>query len=199
MSNPFDNGYFTEIELRTFGFKAVGENVRIAKSCTIIGLENIEIGDNTRIDGYTSIIAAGNGFAKIGSHVHIAGYCGVYAGSGFTMGDFSGISAGVRIYTGTDDYSGQAMTNPTVPAKFTNVKKGEVILQRHVIIGTGSVVLPLVLASEGAAVGALSVVKGDLDAWSMYAGVPARKFKDRSKALLELENALHRERLSQPS
>ncbi|OOG36083.1 galactoside O-acetyltransferase [Rhodanobacter sp. C06] len=190
MNNPFDPGYFSDEQLVDFGFKKVGKNVRIARSCTIIGLNNIELGDNVRIDGYCSIIAAGNGFTKIGSFVHIAGYCGLYAGSGIVLEDFSGLSAGVRIYTATDDYSGRTLTNPTVPEKYLGVTSGPVILMKHVIVGTGSVILPGVTANEGVSVGALSLITKDLDAWSIYAGMPARRLRDRSKDLLSLEKSL---------
>lgn len=193
MNNPFDPGYFSDEQLVDFGFKKVGNNVRIAKNCTIIGQGNIELGNNVRIDGYCSIIAAGDGFAKIGSFVHIAGYCGIYAGKGVVLEDFSGLSAGVRIYTGTDDYSGRTLTNPTVPKKYTGVTSGPVTLQRHVIIGTGSVILPGIRANEGAAVGALSLITKDLEAWSIYGGTPARKLRDRSKDLLEIEKQLFAE------
>lgn len=185
--NPFDPGYMNEYELAGVGFKAIGRNVQISKSCTIIGLPNIELGDNVRIDGYCSIIAAGSGFVRIGSFVHVAGYCGIYAGHGFTMDDFSGLSAGVRVYTGTDDYSGRSLTNPTVSPKYTNVRTGQVILRRHVIVGTGTVILPGVVAAEGAAVGALSLVTGALDAWTIYAGSPLKALKERSREILSLE------------
>ncbi len=59
--NPFDPGYYDEHDLKEAGFKATGHNAQIAKSCKIIGLENIEIGNNVRIDEYCSIIAAGSG------------------------------------------------------------------------------------------------------------------------------------------
>ncbi|WP_347505904.1 acyltransferase [Pseudomonas anguilliseptica] len=189
-NNPFDPGYYTSDQLVNIGFKTVGVNVRVAKNCTIIGLENIEFGDNVRIDGHCTIIAAGSGFAKIGSFVHIAGYCGIYAGSGVVLEDFSGLSAGVKIYTGTDDYSGRTLTNPTVPAKYTGVTSGLVTLRRHVIVGAGTVILPRVTANEGASVGALSLVTKDLESWSIYSGTPARKLRDRSRDLLELEREL---------
>lgn len=190
MSNPFDPGYFDEHELSSMGFKSIGKNVRIAKSCTIIGLENIAIGNDVRIDGYSSIIAAGDGSVDLGSFIHIAGYCGLYAGHGITVDDFAGLSQGVRIYTSTDDYSGQALTNPTVPKAFTNVRHGRVTLQRHVIIGTGTVLLPDVVVGEGTAVGALSLVTRSLDGWGIYAGCPAKRLKERSRNLLQLEEKL---------
>ena len=40
------------------------------------------------------------------------------------MKDFSGISQGVKIYSNNDDYSGNFMTNPTVPS-FTAATGGQ--------------------------------------------------------------------------
>lgn len=190
MTNPFDPGYYGEDELRAIGFKAVGHDVRIAKTCTIIGLPNIEIGDHVRIDGYCTIVAAGQGYARLGSYIHIAGYCGLYAGYGLTMADFSGLSRGVTIYTGTDDYSGHCLTNPTVPSKYTGVQGGTVSLGRHVIVGTGTTILPRVEIGEGSAVGAMSLVNKPLEPWGVYSGCPARRIKARLKDLLQREAEL---------
>ena len=71
MTNPFQPGYYDEKELAAFGFKSVGSNVRVARNCTIVGLENISIGSNVRIDGYTAIVAAGTGWVSLGSYIHI--------------------------------------------------------------------------------------------------------------------------------
>lgn len=190
--NPFDPGYYSEHDLQNAGFKALGDNVQIARNCTLIGLENIEIGNNVRIDGYCSLIAAG-GNLKLGSYIHIGGYCFLSAGEGIEMQDFSGLSQGVRIYTRTDDYSGNHLTNPTVPAKYTGISCGPVTLEKHVIVGSGTVILPKVRIGEGSAVGALSLVMKNLAPWGVYFGIPARRLKDRSKALLELEEQLKSE------
>lgn len=189
----FNSGYYNEDDLKDAGFKALGRNVRIAKNCTIIGIENIEIGNNVRIDGYCSIIASGNGWLKLGSYIHIGGYCLLSAVDGIQMDDFSGLSQGVRIYSGTDDYSGEYLTNPTVPEKYKCITRGAVILGRHVIIGSGSVVLPEVSIGEGASVGALSLVNKNLESWGVFFGCPVKRLKDRSKRLLDLEEALQQE------
>lgn len=195
--NPFNPGYYNEHDLKEAGFKAIGQNVQIARNCTIIGLENIEIGNNVRIDGYCSIIAAGSGWLKLGSFIHIGGYCLLSAGDGIHMEDFSGLSQGVRIYSRTDDYSGNHLTNPTVPGKYTGITRGTVTLGRHVIIGSGSVILPKVSIGEGSSVGALSLVTKSLESWGVFFGCPARRLKDRSKRLLELEADLRQENAQQ--
>ena len=193
MTNPFDPGYYGEAELTGLGFKSLGEDVRIAKNCTIIGLGNISLGSNVRIDGYCCIIAPGDGWLDIGSHVHIGGYCLLSAGDGIAMEDFSGLSQGVRIYSRTDDYSGKWLTNQTVPEQYTGVTGGTVTLKRHVIIGSGTVILPGVTIGEGSAVGAMSLVNKSLNPWGVFFGCPVRRLKDRSRRLLDLESELKRE------
>jgi galactoside O-acetyltransferase len=155
----------------------------------MVGLENISIGDHVRIDAFSSLIA-GNGRIDIGRHVHIAGYVFMSGAEGIEISDFVGISRGVGIYTRDDDYTGASLTGPTIPAEFLKQKTGLVSLGRHVVIGSGSVILPRVTIAEGSTVGSLSLVKSDLDAWGIYAGVPVRRLRARSRALLGLEEQL---------
>jgi len=193
MNNPLDSGFYTETDLLGFGFKSVGTNVRVAKNTTIVGPGNISFGSNVRVDAYCTILAAGNGKLDIGSYVHIGGHCHLSAGDGIVMGDFSCFSQGVRVYSRSDDYSGDYMTNSTVPEKFTNCLRGCVTLGRHVVVGSGTVVLPGVTMGDGASVGALSLVKESLPAWGVYCGIPTKRLRDRSRRLLELESKLMKE------
>jgi galactoside O-acetyltransferase len=188
MSKLFQKRFYAEDELRDAGIGAVGENVRIHEDCNIFGLENIRIGSNVRIDAYVTIIATGP--VEIGSFVHIASYTLLSGGDGIRLHDFCGLSHGVRVYSRSDDYSGKGMTNPTVPPQFTRVERGKVELHRHVIIGSGSIVLPGVTIGEGASVGALSLVNKDLPEWELYFGSPARRIGSRSRDLLDLERQL---------
>jgi acetyltransferase-like isoleucine patch superfamily enzyme len=195
MSNPLAPAFLDEHDLSDAGFRAIGRNVRIDKSCSIIGPENIEIGNNVRIDGFCSIAAAGSGVLTIGSHIHIAAYVLLSAGGGIRLADFCGLSHGVRVYSRTDDFGGDVLTGPTIPAKYTGVVSGMVTVGRHVVVGSGSVILPRVDVGEGSAVGALSLVARSLDPWGIYVGCPARKVRDRSRRLLDLEAELMRDSL----
>ncbi|MDB2508556.1 acyltransferase [Planktomarina temperata] len=193
--NPFNQGYYNTEQLQQMGFKRVGDNVQIAKNCTIIGLENISLGDNIRIDrGVT--FACASGYLKIGSYIHIGGGCHLTCAGGIELSDFSGLSQGVRIYSGSDDYSGKSLTNPTVPRKYLNVTIKPVLIGRHVIIGSGSVVLPGVTIGNGSSVGALTLVTKSLEEWGVYLGTPAKKIKTRKKDLVEQERLLLSERAS---
>jgi len=197
--NPFAPGYYTEHDLQDAGFRALGRNVQIAKNCTIIGIENIEIGNDVRVDSYCCITAVGQGWLKIGSFVHIGAHCFLTAGAGIHMNDFSGLSQGVKIYSRSNDYSGKYLTNPTIPEKYTGMTTGTVTLGRYVIIGSGSVILPNITIGEGSAVGALSIVNRNLEPWGVYFGCPVKRLSSRSKQLLELEAELMSEIAQQGS
>jgi galactoside O-acetyltransferase len=181
--------YLESDELRELGCRAVGEEVRVHSTCLLVGLENLSFGSHIRVDAFSSLIA-GDGYIRIGDHNHIAAYAFLSGAEGIDLGDFVGISAGARIYTRNDDYGGAALTGPTVREEFLKIAKGQVTMGRHVVVGAGSIVLPGCAIGEGTTVGALSLVKSSLPEWGVYAGVPVRRLRDRSRDLLKLERQL---------
>jgi len=187
--NPFDHGYFETRELIQMGFRAIGENVRVAKNATIIGLNNISLGSNVRIDSNV-IIAAYSGSLALGNYTFIGGGCYLGCAGGVILSDFSTIAQGVSIFSGSDDYTGKHLTNSTVPQKYLGVKIAPVILGRHVIVGSGTVILPGVTIGNGSSVGAMSLVTKSIGEWGIYCGSPAKKLKARHKKILKLENEL---------
>lgn len=179
--------YYSEQELSNLGLKSFGRNVKISRFSRIYGAGNISIGSNVRIDDFCFLSAGGS--IEIGSHIHISPFC-LFSGQGkIVLEDFSGLSSRVSLYSSTDDYSGAALTNPTVNSKFTNVKTGNIHLGRHAIIGAGAVVLPDVTLEEGCAVAALALVRNSFPAWSIIVGNPARRAAERSKDLLKIEDS----------
>ena len=187
--NPFDQGYWETDDLIRYGFKSVGNNVRVSKKCTILGHENISFGDNVRVDDFTLMTAIG-GYIHVGSYVHIAAYVYLAGRGGIIIGDFAGLSHGTRVYSATDDYSGNFLTNPTIPKQYLNIQIGLVDIGRHALLGSGTIVLPDCTIGEGTATGALSLVTKTLAPWGIYVGQPAKLIKPRSKKLLEMEAAL---------
>lgn len=196
-AKPFNPGYIHSEELRELGFQAVGSNVAIARNCTIVGIERISIGNNVRIDGPTTIVVGEESHVEIGSFIHISGGCHLAAAAPIKFGDFSGLSQGVRIFTATDDYSGETLTNPMVPPKYKAVTVGAVELGRHVIVGAGAVILPSASIGEGSSVGALALVSKPLPEWKVCAGMPCKPIKTRRQGLLNLEQELLQELESQ--
>lgn len=182
--------FYSQDELSQLGFKNIGTNVKISRKTSIYGAENISIGSNVRIDDYCCLVAGKEGI-NIGSYVHIAFFCILMGSAGIEMHDFSGLSSRVSIYSATDDYSGKSLTNPTVPEKYKFIFSGKVVLCKHVIIGTNTTILPNVVIGLGSSVGANSLVTKSLENWGVYVGTPAKKIKDRSQDLLNLENELY--------
>lgn len=183
--------YFTEDELRAAGFHKLGKNVKVHNRASIYGVENISIGDNVRIDDFAVIIATGG--LEIGSYVQICNFCFLGAKHGIVLEDFVTLAPGVKMFTASDDYSGEKLANPTVPNKFTGGKSGQVEIKKYSIIGAGSVVLPGCILGEGVSIGALSLVKNNLEPWGIYAGIPVKRLKERKKDLLIMEQQLIRE------
>lgn len=175
--------------IAALGFSAVADEVQISERAVFYGASRIRIGRHVRIDDFC-ILSAGAGGIVIGDYVHIAAGSTLIGQGRIALSDFSGLSSRVAIYSSSDDYSGAALTNPTVPPQYRRVKTAEVFLGRHVIVGCGSVLLPGVVLEDGAAVGALSVVTKRCRAFEIYAGNPARRIKSRSRDLLALEQRL---------
>ena len=176
--------FLSQDELRQLGLKSVGTNVRISTRAAIYNPEEIEIGDNSRVDDFCVI----SGKVKIGRNVHIAVFCNVAGGSeGVTLDDFSGLAYGCHVFSQSDDYTGHTLTNPTVPARYKQETRQAVHIGRHCIVGTSSVIFPGVSLGEGTAVGALSVVSKSTQEWSIYLGSPARRIGERVRDLLALE------------
>lgn len=178
--------FLTEEQIKAMGFHHVGENCLLSDKASYYNCNNIKIGNNVRIDDFC-VLSAGMGGIEIGSHIHIAVYSSLIGAGKIILDDFCNISSKVAIYSSNDDYSGQFMTNPTVPCQYTNVTSSDVIIGKHVIVGSGSVILPGVILEIGVAVGALSLVNKNCTEFGIYTGTPAKKNKERKRDILELE------------
>jgi dTDP-4-amino-4,6-dideoxy-D-glucose acyltransferase len=178
--------WLTNEQISSMGFAKVGSNALLSDKSSYYNCNEIEIGNDVRIDDFC-VLSAGAGGISIGRNIHIAVYSSLIGKGKIVLSDFSGLSSRVSIYSSNDDYTGNTMTNPTLPAEFTNVTHADVIIGKHVIIGSGSIILPGVVIGEGAAIGALSLVKRDCQAFTIYSGCPLKRIGERSNNLLEVE------------
>lgn len=163
-----------------------GNNVIIGKTVRIRYPELVSIGDNVIIDDFTYISTA----LSIESNVHIASGCKLIGGkaASISIGELSTLAPNVVLAAGSDDYTA-GIASPLVPLEYKgNVDIGMIRLGRHCIIGANSTVLPNVVIHDGAAVGAQSLVKGDVPCWELFGGVPAKHLKTRNREeILRLE------------
>jgi acetyltransferase-like isoleucine patch superfamily enzyme len=183
------SGFLSDEDVRTIGFANVGYNVLIDRTALFYGASRISIGSNVRIDAF-SVLSAGAEGIKIGNHVHIAVNVFITGAALVELCDFSGLSARVCVYSSNDDYLGNALTGPTVPDEFRKVTNAPVSIGRHVVVGAGSIILPGVSIGEGAAVGALSLIKKNVRPFMVVAGPKGQELTERKKDFLEKENQL---------
>lgn len=182
--------YLSRRYLESFGFKKLGENVKISDQARFYDPEKIELGDNARIDDFCVI----SGRVVIGRFCHITPMCLIAGGApGVYLSDFCTLAYGVKIFSQSDDYSGETMTNSLIPKQFKNEYVAEVFLGRQVIVGAGSVIFPGVTVGEGCSVGAMTLVNKSIEPWGVYLGNPARRVKERKKDLMELEKQFLKE------
>lgn len=181
------NGYLSQEEVLALGFASVGEDVQISDKACFYGASQMHIGNHVRIDDFCIFI----GKITLGDYIHIANYTAIHASAGsFTMGDYSTLSSRIAVYAASDDYSGEYMTNSVVPAQYTHTLFSDITVGEHVVVGTGSTLLPGAVLPDGVAVGAMSMVKSRLESWGIYAGVPCRRLAERSKRCVELAHKL---------
>lgn len=177
--------FMTERELREVGFGAVGRDVSVSTRAAIYTPELIELGDRVRIDDFCVLA----GRISLGRNIHIAAFSNLAGGrAGIWMHDFSGLAYGSHIIAQSDDYSGEFLHGPTVPAAFKRETSEPVIIESFSIVGAGSIVLQGVTLREGTSLGAGAVATRSTEPWSTYVGVPARKVGDKtdaSKALVQ--------------
>lgn len=178
--------FFTSEELSKLGFSRVGSNVLLSKKASFYYPENIIIGDNVRIDDFCVISASGG--IEIGSYVHISAFVCLFGGAGIKIGRNCSISSFSAVYSESDDFSGESLVNPFFPRAFKpGYKTGKVTLQNYCNVGVHCCIMPGVTLNEGAVVGANSLVTKDCDCWAIHFGNPARKVKQRSKRIVQLE------------
>lgn len=181
MAVRIKNSFYSEKEIAQLGLKKYGHHVLISRKASIYSPEKISLGNYVRVDDFCIL----TGEIELGNFIHISAYTAMYGKYGIEMEDYTGLSPHCLVFSASDDFSGNYLISPMPPEQYTNVTGGKVTIKRFVQVGAGSIILPCVTLHEGVAVGALSLVKKDLDAWSIFAGNPLRFIKQREKGLLK--------------
>jgi galactoside O-acetyltransferase len=178
-------GYYNSKQLKRMGFSSVGENSIVSKRVEIQDTSRISIGNNVRIDAFTTITTGENGFLNIGSNIHIADRVRLLAAGGIILKDFSALATGSCVLSSSDDYSGMNLIGPMTPKGSTRGTYGLVTFEKYSVVGTHTVVFPNVTLGEGCAVGACSLVNHSLSPWGVYFGIPAKFLKPRKRDMLK--------------
>jgi galactoside O-acetyltransferase len=182
-----NDAFLSVEELQQLGFQKLGRNVLVHRTAVIVEGSAVSIADHVRIDPFCVLSAKR---IDIGSYTHVSSHSALLGRAQIFLEEFVNISPGTRILTSNDDFSGRSLVGPMVPEAFNGAHHADVIIRRHGLIGAGSIILPGVTIGEGSSVGALSFVNCSLDAWGVYAGVPVRRIRDRSRDITVLAEEL---------
>lgn len=183
------SSFLDRSQLIEMGFATLGEDVNISAYARFYGVERIRIGNHVRIDDFC-ILSAGPGGIRIGDYVHLAPYAFLVGHAAIELEDYTGLSWQAGIFSSSEDFSGRWMSNPTLPEVYRKPEHAPVRLQRHALVGAGSLIMPGVTIGEGAAIGAQSLVTKNCEPFKIYFGAPARPIKARRRDLLQLEQQL---------
>jgi acetyltransferase-like isoleucine patch superfamily enzyme len=172
----------TGVEARLRGLLARvahGPNLRVGRNVQLVGPEKIRLGRDVSLLGNAYVNATGaRGSVAIGDRTHVDQFCVLYGQGGLSIGNGCAIASGVIVYSQTNQV-GQDAEAPVLdqPVVYAPVHIGD-----DVWIGARAVILPGVTVGDHAVIGAGAVVRADVPAWAIVAGVPARVIRDRREA-----------------
>jgi len=161
-------------EVKLGAFRKLGEDVIFERGVLVFHPENIEIGNNVYIGHYTILKAYYKNLMIIDDYTWIGQQCFLHSAGGLKIGKGVGIGPKVIILT-----SQHKPVDKDIPVYFSPIEFGEVILEDGCDIGAGAIILPGVKIGEGAIIGAGAVVTKNVPPYEIWAGVPARKIKER--------------------
>jgi virginiamycin A acetyltransferase len=137
----------------------------------------IVIGAYSTIDSFVKIKpAGGSGHLIIGAHVAINSGCVLYTGNGIQIGNDVAIAANCTFAPVNHAYSDRQQL---IRAQGFLPSKGGIVLEDDVWIGANCVLLDGAILRRGCVVGAGSIVRGELNAYTVYAGMPLQRINER--------------------
>lgn len=153
----------------------IAENARISPLADIedsVRGTSIVIGAHSVIDSFVKIKpAGGSGDLVIGEHVVINSGCVLYTGQGIRIGSHVAIAANCTFAPVNHAY--KEMSRLISEQGFLPTKGG-ILIEDDVWIGANCVLLDGAVLRRGCVLGAGSVVRDELAAYTVYAGQPLR-------------------------
>lgn len=141
--------------------------------------KNIQYGKGFTTGYNCRIAATAHSKITIGANVILGDYVQIQSNNEVIIGD--NVLFASKVFVGDSnhgDYSGELQSNPSEPPNERLLKNGKVIIGDNVWIGNGVSIVGDVVIGDGVVIGANSVVTRNLDAFSIYAGIPAKKIKE---------------------
>lgn len=156
-------------------FKTVKGRFSIEPNVTILGFENIEIGNNVSIMKNSYIYANDGGSLSIGNNFMMNTNSQLGASFGkIVIGDNCAIAANCVLRA-----SNHLFENPDILFKEQGHEYGEIVLEDDVWIASNCVITANTRIGKSSIVGAGSVVTKNVEPYSIVGGVPAKLIKKR--------------------
>ncbi len=131
----------------------------------------ITIGPECRIDSFVKIKpAGGSGNVSIGERSYLNSGCVLYSGNGITIGNNVLIAANCTLAPVNHAFRDR---DRLICEQGFSPSRGGIVIEDDVWIGANSVLLDGAVIRRGCVVGAGSLVRGELPAYSICRGVPA--------------------------
>ena len=139
----------------------------------------IEIGENVYIDSFVRIRpVGGKGDIKIGPNCFINAGCVLFSGNGINMG--SNVLVAPNCTFAPTNHAYQLRCKVIRQQGFLP-SKGGILIEDDVWIGANSVILDGSILRRGCVIGASSLVRGEVEAYSVNSGNPLRKIAMRDE------------------
>ncbi len=133
----------------------------------------IIIEDDVHIDAFVKIKpVGGRGDIVIGRGSYINSGTVIYSGNGVTVGRGVLVAANCTIVGSDHEYRSASRT---IKEQRFAPSRGGVVIEDDVWLGAGAVVLEGAILRQGCVLGAMSMARGELEAYCVYVGVPAVK------------------------
>ncbi len=155
----------------------LGSNVQIDASSSI---NNIDIGDDTKIAKHVSAYGSAENILRIGKNSYIGMNCILngYA-SQLSIGDHVSIAQNVNIMTDSGPNASPLLQ------KIFSLQKGEIEIGNHSWIGASSIIMPGVKLGRFCIVAANSFVNSSFDEFSIIGGTPAKLIRRLNEEEIE--------------
>ncbi len=155
----------------------IGSHVTFYSNCFIQGSAGrFRIGDHVEFfpNTYISLGDWETSFVDIDHHCHFAPNCVLYGWGGLTIGPYCNIAAHTVFAT-----VGHHDEITDRPMSLTGEKAGPITLEEDVWVAANVTITANTRIARGCVIGANAVVTRDTEPMGLYAGVPARRLRDR--------------------
>jgi acetyltransferase-like isoleucine patch superfamily enzyme len=187
--------HFVNRQLAEASFAQKYPDAKVAEGVLLYGLDRITAGRNLFIDRRAYLncgtLNGSNGFIHMGDDVEVGPYSVLWGAGGITIGNNVHIGAHVSM---TAHEALQMTPDREYPNGQLDFDYAPIVIEDHVLICSGTTIVPGVRIGHHSMIGGGAVVTSDIPPYSLAVGCPARVIKTQfpraaTNAIAELDIA----------